>query len=374
MSISAQRFLASLYALWLLSLLVVFWFTAEAGTLLEAAFLSAIIPLTAHTALATNPTPPQRGSPELFALLLFLSILFSILFNTIDEYSLIYLLNIALALLVALKLSRDPSLLILIAKLYAVGGMFLLLAALQTDDYSLDGRFLGGLHPNWWGNVAVGIGITGLAHQNRLIKYPVVSIAFYMAFVCQSRGSLLALSAGVGVYFLVWLHQRKLLSKAFAGALIFIPIVLILLTFNDAFVDFFNTSVLLTDDPNRGLGSGFSGRADIWQNGIEMWESAPVFGIGYKTFSFGHNTMLMMLVETGLFGFCTWIAFFMKSALTSLRALPSLPALVSLAYIMAYTASGLTHPTSININPTSLLYLIIGISALRLTQSNPSNG
>ena len=60
----------------------------------------------------------------------------------------------------------------------------------------------------------------------------------------------------------------------------------------------------LIDSASRGLGSGLTGRSNLWNNAIAQFPLKPIFGYGFDNFGIKlHSSWLKILIETGLFGF-----------------------------------------------------------------------
>jgi O-antigen ligase len=54
-----------------------------------------------------------------------------------------------------------------------------------------------------------------------------------------------------------------------------------------------------------------AGRVDAWYTALQVWEHNPLFGVGYGQFAdynslTAHNSWLLALAETGLFGYVLW--------------------------------------------------------------------
>src|ERR1700686_5663186 len=54
-------------------------------------------------------------------------------------------------------------------------------------------------------------------------------------------------------------------------------------------------------------------RLEAWANGLEMFKSAPLFGIGFNGFTdfldiTAHNSFVLCLAELGLLGSTLWMA------------------------------------------------------------------
>jgi O-antigen ligase len=60
-------------------------------------------------------------------------------------------------------------------------------------------------------------------------------------------------------------------------------------------------------DPNRGLGTGLTGRVESWQQGLERFWERPLLGHGFRAQLSGeglgaHGGYVTLLIETGVFG------------------------------------------------------------------------
>ncbi|HEX8778265.1 MAG TPA: O-antigen ligase family protein, partial [Rhodanobacter sp.] len=115
-------------------------------------------------------------------------------------------------------------------------------------------------------------------------------------YLTKSRGTQLAvLMMGA-----VWLWQKRGLLTA--GSLSFAGLVGLMLL----------PSTRMNDlDPDEE--SAF-GRVDAWYEGFDMFKTHPLFGVGFGNFTdyntlTAHNSLVLVLAETGLLGFVTWLAF-----------------------------------------------------------------
>ena len=115
-------------------------------------------------------------------------------------------------------------------------------------------------------------------------------------YLTKSRGTQLA----VLVMGAVWLWQKRGLFTA--GALSFAGLVGLMLL----------PSTRMNDlDPDEE--SAF-GRVDAWYQGFDMFRTHPLFGVGFGNFTdyntlTAHNSLMLVLAETGFLGFVTWLAF-----------------------------------------------------------------
>ncbi|SFC98177.1 O-antigen ligase like membrane protein [Thiohalospira halophila DSM 15071] len=124
-----------------------------------------------------------------------------------------------------------------------------------------------------------------------------VAVVFYAIYLTGSRGTLLATLAVLGVYFA---RRYGWTVSALLAALV-LPVLLLLLP--SRFTDL---------DPGE---SSAHGRVEAWYNGMQMFQSNPLTGVGWGRFTefnplTAHNSLVLVLAETGLLGLTFWLAFF----------------------------------------------------------------
>lgn len=135
----------------------------------------------------------------------------------------------------------------------------------------------------------------GLMGLRRLFWTTVAAILVYGIYLTDSRGSLLALLAVMGVY--VWqtrgVFVAGVLGVAAVGVLLALPS-----RFNEIDVE----------------EASAQGRVDSWYEGLQMFQAHPLFGVGPDMYSdyhhlTAHNSFVLILAETGIVGFTLWLAF-----------------------------------------------------------------
>jgi O-Antigen ligase len=173
---------------------------------------------------------------------------------------------------------------------------------------SLYGRFLyfGWNHYNLGGEIE-GIGcIAAALLLPRLLAVPALLILLVDLNYMQARSAELV---GMGALIVVLVFDgRRRLSQGRAIALAFLaPVLLLVLVAIGASGKLSDSlsSMLLLNDPNRGVNSGGSGRSDLWQWSIQIFEDSPVFGhnlsyFGQIGFIGSHNMFLYGLAQYGL--------------------------------------------------------------------------
>jgi len=134
----------------------------------------------------------------------------------------------------------------------------------------------------------------GLMGLRRLFWLVVAGLLIYGCYLTNSRGTLLALVALLGVY--VWRKRgvvtAGLLGVAALGGLMMLPSRLQDMEVSEA---------------------SAMGRVDSWYEGIQMFIGNPVFGIGAGGYSdlhelTAHNSFVLVLAELGIIGFTLWLA------------------------------------------------------------------
>ena len=128
----------------------------------------------------------------------------------------------------------------------------------------------------------------------RLFWWTAIVLLVWGCYLTNSRGTLLALVAMLGVY--VWrtrgLFWASLLGAGALGGLMMLP------------------SRMQEMDVSEASAMG---RVESWYEGIQMFIGSPVFGIGAGGYSdlhelTAHNSFVLVLAETGIVGFTVWLA------------------------------------------------------------------
>ncbi len=135
----------------------------------------------------------------------------------------------------------------------------------------------------------------GLMGLRRLFWLVVAGLLLYGIFLTDSRGTLLALVGLLGVY--VW-QKRGILTASVLGVGALLVLMMLPSRLQDMEVS--EASAL--------------GRVDSWYEGLQMFISNPIFGIGADGYSdlhslTAHNSFVLVLAETGIVGFTVWLAF-----------------------------------------------------------------
>ena len=192
-----------------------------------------------------------------------------------------------------------------------------------------------------------------------------IGFLLYALTLTQSRGGLLALLAGCGTVVYFRYGWQKALLAAAAG----VPV------------------LLAVGGRQADLGGAMSGgtgegRAELWSEGIQLFKTSPLFGIGFKKFAdevglVAHNSYVHTVTELGFFGGMFFLGVFAISAFTLWQlsrkrkqiADPTLRRLLPFvcALLVAYGVSMFSLSRSYVV-PT---YLIAGLAATYIRLAAP---
>jgi O-antigen ligase len=133
----------------------------------------------------------------------------------------------------------------------------------------------------------------GRAVANFFVVLVPAALLLWTTYLTHSRGGLIALAA------VALMAARKKLGTSASTALAAVFI------FGMLALDFTG---------GRGISAADgSDRLEAWANGLEMFKSAPLFGIGFNSFTdlyeiTAHNSFVLCLAELGLLGSALWVA------------------------------------------------------------------
>jgi O-antigen ligase len=128
--------------------------------------------------------------------------------------------------------------------------------------------------------------------RNTLLVLLPAAVLLFGVYLTHSRGAL------VGLAFLTLLACKDRLGRIGSGVVVGI----VILGF-----------IILDFSGGRAISiAGGKDRLDIWSDGLGMFKSSPLWGIGYRAFTdysshTAHNSFLLALTELGLFGYFFWI-------------------------------------------------------------------
>jgi O-antigen ligase len=194
-------------------------------------------------------------------------------------------------------------------------------------------RGLGMLHdPNYYGQyILILLPLMFLSNKREggldlgyFFAVPATLVMMIAIYLTNSRGSQLGLLLLIG--FVLWKKFKKV--GIFLGLLL-APLAI----------------VLINATRSRSISiSGGVDRLELWSDGLGMFKSSPIWGIGYYQFAehehlTAHNTYLLCASEMGLIGFFIWMSLIVVSVILLWRV----PAAISAADpVLARWAEGLS--------------------------------
>ncbi len=238
-------------------------------------------------------------------------------------------------------------------------------------------RFQSLLHPNLWGLLCfANFCISGLM-RGAIVRIPLQLANILVILDAESRSALLSTLVAAAVMCFFAARSARVRKEDAALTLIAATVVSIAAAFllREKMADYFALAFRL-NDRYRGSATGFSGRVDLWQRGLAMIGSNPLFGVGprmegnYITgeIQYSHSGYISTLAQYGVIGG----TLFFSMALLRARALWRMAmrrrqgALVGAALVLGYAAEAAFEPKLLSIgNPVSLLLLAFLLLPLR---------
>jgi O-antigen ligase len=187
------------------------------------------------------------------------------------------------------------------------------------------------------------------------ILLPSTALLLAGIFFTHSRGALVGLVVLVGI-----VARQRIKSVGGGLAAAAVAILLVIAGF--------------TGGREVSIGGGID-RLDIWSEGLGMFKSSPIWGVGYNGFAenfefTAHNSFLLCAVELGLIGFFLWMGLLLVS-LWQLRRVAgsdltgdSDPELRSWANAVLFSLVAFLIPGFfLSETYAPMLYLLLGMSA-----------
>jgi O-antigen ligase len=168
------------------------------------------------------------------------------------------------------------------------------------------GGMVGGVNRNITGTAALAAMVCGMFSPKNSIRWASVFGGLFFIVIVSSRGSIVALAIFLAVYHT--LHKGTLNAMAFGGAVGLL--VFFTLLISPGARDIVMEKILHVHDSHRGVGSGFTGRVEMWQTAINAFWQRPLTGWGFRSASLGeagavggvHSGWLKIFAESGVFG------------------------------------------------------------------------
>jgi len=144
------------------------------------------------------------------------------------------------------------------------------------------------------GMLSLGVLLTSRSVLSRIYQVLAISVFALAIYHTNSRGTILALIAGLGYY--VVRSGRRLLPKLVGASLLFL-----VLTLGPSRTEFMTTA-------------SSKDRLELWSTAINLFKEHPIIGVGVGRFSdaadigkTAHQSYLLVLSEMGLVGYYFWL-------------------------------------------------------------------
>ncbi|MFN7919391.1 MAG: O-antigen ligase family protein [Bryobacteraceae bacterium] len=245
---------------------------------------------------------------------------------------------------------------------------------LFREDYSqwFNGRlsFTSVSHPNYVGLISFGFLAASLAIRNPYLRLLCMAIDLAAMIFSQSRSAFVASIVCLACFgaLTVWSDKRRRGLRLFATLGVLGLATASLPWTADWLMDAIN-DVLLLNDRYRGLGTGFTGRMEAWQEALELFQQNPFFGVGFRMHErymvslwSAHNGYLSMLADTGISGIAMTLLLMAMLAIRALRfgAAGSRTSRIAISFFAGYCIVAIFERVLLNAgNPTSLLLWIL---------------
>ncbi len=382
-------------ALFVIACYAAFWSNMGGAASLVRPMIFGCLFLAALLAVANNRI--RRIAPSPFELLLYIIALLSAAVSLVKaaNYSIYYTMYFLAVLTFASVITRALSL----EKLLDLSALVILLCVitcLLVSGQNLVAALKVSMGPNGMerftplGNHALltgfifGSGSLLLARraylaEGRLERYAMIGgalLSWIFLMAASARSSLVALMVATAFALFVELHLLRRLSSKRLALLAGIVVILAVMYFG--FAGSYISDILQLNSAYRGVGTGATGRTDLWMRGVQTLVSDPAlaaFGGGLRSSDeeiigfFVENSYLTTLLDSGIFAGFAMILCLFYSPIQALRlprssasggrnSLMFLPSflvfpLVQCFYIRNYVGIG---------NPISLLILFMLMS------------
>jgi O-antigen ligase len=361
---------AAAYAVWLAAISIVFFLIHGHNVAAqESSVLAGLVPMLLQYQLLGFEPHGMVLPTRVMGAFIFI-VLLSYVFNGGDWTAVTFVVELLYLSAVTIFVAGCPErrLLCRIAEYYSLPTALWLIYIDMTGTYLWGRLVAGGLQANFWGLVGVSVGVSAFAHRSRLLGAFCYGAAMLTIYESSSRSSLVALAVAtilIAARYLAELRNRRLIGATAVIALGLGFAVLLVPSLQSTIPGFF-VNILKLDDPLRGVGSGETGRSDLWQAAFGLWLNHPLFGVGFRMHErylpeelSAHNAYLAMLADTGVFG-CAWYLLLLLTCwLGMFRIKDQRTRHLVIGLVSSYTFVGLFERRAINgANPMSVLFLM----------------
>jgi O-antigen ligase len=192
--------------------------------------------------------------------------------------------------------------------------------------YSLVGRNIGGIQPNLISQFCfVGIVMSMISYDKKIKN---IYIIFFITIIFLLNSRLYLILSFLSLIIFLILNGDTKRNIKYLFYFLFIIVIFVLL-FSDLYkvsISYILDNVLLIDDPDRGIDSGFTNRTYYWKVGLELFEEKKMFGYGFRSREnilssnieniSSHSGFINLLLDVGLVG---TILFFLSLAASMIK-------------------------------------------------------
>jgi O-antigen ligase len=230
------------------------------------------------------------------------------------------------------------------------------------------------VHPNFLGMIAL-LGLIGAFGLRRAyFKVPLIMAAALVMLATSSRASLAcALVAAAAYGFCAWTaphpHAERGRRTLRAATTLLVLVLTGAIFAATASSTLFQAAdaVFKVTDPYRGIASGGSGRAELWQAALAIWASEPLLGVGFRGHSAlmpggnsAHSGYLSTLADVGVLGLAGYLLIFAGAVAGLWKSRHDPARHTAIALVASYLAYGVVESRALAFgNPYSILFLWI---------------
>jgi hypothetical protein len=171
-------------------------------------------------------------------------------------------------------------------------------ALITEDDFTISYHL-----PGFLSLVGLSIFLLVVEKNNKLLKWYVWIMVFIVIFYTGARQNLLAYIVLL-MFYIFTLKEYSFIYKYLAIGFVIAVSTFILLSINSVLIQ----NVLLSSTMSGAI--EVSGRSELISRGLELFNSNPLWGIGFGHYSYGgiyteypHNIFIELLAEIGIIGF-----------------------------------------------------------------------
>jgi len=169
------------------------------------------------------------------------------------------------------------------------------------------GATIGGINRNMIGKLGLVAMTCVLFANHKALRWAAIGVAAAFFVLVTSRGSMLAFSVLLAVYYTSYKGTAKAVGYAAVGVFLVGAALLASHFIQQAVLQ----DVLRVNDERRGFGTDFTGRVENWKQGLETFRKRPLVGYGFRAtvgvnspVSAAHSGYINLLLESGVIGTC----------------------------------------------------------------------